>query len=90
VRAKAFARQGRTVEGERLAREAATLAAATDDINVRGDSLMTLAELLCLAERFSEAVPVLDEALRHYEQKGNVVSACKARALLGEVRRSEP
>ena len=90
VRAKAFAREGRLDDGEQLAREAVTLAEATDDINFHGDALMALAEVLCLAERPREAVPVIQEALNLYEQKGNVVSAGKARALLGELRmRSE-
>ena len=91
VRAKAFAREGRLDEGEQLAREAVTLAEATDDIDFHGDALMALAEVFCLAERPGEAVPVIEEALRLYEQKGNVVSARKARALLGELQmRSEP
>jgi tetratricopeptide (TPR) repeat protein len=85
VRAKAFARQGRVVEAERLARDAVTLAEDTDDINGHGDALMALAEVLRLAERPSEAVPVVQEALNLYERKGNVVSAGKARALLGEL-----
>ena len=37
------------VEAERLVCEAVTLAGATDDINFRGDALMALAEVLCLA-----------------------------------------
>jgi tetratricopeptide (TPR) repeat protein len=90
VRAMAFARQGRLVEAGRLAREAVTLAEATDDINVHGDALRALAEVLRLAERPGEAAPVIQEALNLYEQKGNVVSAGKARALLGELQtRSE-
>jgi hypothetical protein len=45
---------------------------------------------LRLAERPGEAAPVIQEALNLYEQKGNVVSAGKARALLGELEtRSE-
>ena len=45
---------------------------------------------LRLAERPGEAAPVIQEALNLYEQKGNVVSAGKARALLGELQtRSE-
>jgi acyl dehydratase len=67
-----------------------TLAEATDDINVHGDALRALAEVLRLAERPGEAAPVIQEALNLYEQKGNVVSAGKARALLGELQtRSE-
>jgi tetratricopeptide (TPR) repeat protein len=91
VRAKAFVRQGRVVEAQRLAREALTMAEGTDDINLHGDALMALAEVLLLAERPREAVRVIEEGLRLYEQKGNVVSARKARALLGDSqRRSDP
>jgi class 3 adenylate cyclase/tetratricopeptide (TPR) repeat protein len=85
VRAKAFARKGRLADGEQLAREAVTLAEATDDIDLHGDALMALADVLCLAERPGEALPVIKEALRLYEQKGSVVSADKARSLLGEL-----
>ena len=86
VRAMAFAREGRLDDGEQLAREAVTLAEATDNIDFHGDALMALAEVLCLAERPSEAVPVIEEALHLFELKGNVVSARKARALLGELQ----
>jgi predicted ATPase len=85
ARAKAFARQGRIAEAERLAREAVTLAEDTDDINGHGDALMALAEVVRVAERPSEAIRVIQEALKLYERKGNVVSAGKARALLGEL-----
>jgi tetratricopeptide (TPR) repeat protein len=91
VRAKAFARQGRVVEAERLARKAVTLLEGTDDIQFHADALMALAEVLRVAERPSEAVHAVEQALSLYEQKGNVVSARKARALLGELQmRSEP
>jgi predicted ATPase len=90
ARAKEFARQGRVIEAERVAREAVTLAEGTDDINMHADALMALAEVLRLANRSSEAAAVIQEALNLYEQKGNVVSAGKARALLGELQtRSE-
>ncbi len=37
------------------------------------------------------AAPLIQKALRLYEQKGNLVSAGKARALLGELqKRSAP
>jgi predicted ATPase/class 3 adenylate cyclase len=86
ARARAFAQQGRLVEAERLAREGVTLAEATDNIDLHGDALMALADVFCLAERPGEAVPVIREALRLYEQKGNLVSVDRARSLLGELR----
>jgi predicted ATPase/class 3 adenylate cyclase len=85
VRAKAVASGGRLAEGEQLAREAVALAQDTDDINLHGDALMALAEVLQLAERSDEAAPFIDQALRLYEQKGNLVSAGKARSLLAEL-----
>jgi predicted ATPase/class 3 adenylate cyclase len=84
VRAKAIAQQGRLGEAQRLAREAVSLAEDTDHIDLHGDALMALAEVLRLAERRDEAVPVIREAFRLYEQKGNRVSADEARSLLGE------
>lgn len=86
VRAKAIASQGRLGEGEKLAREALSLAQDTDNIDLRGDALMALAEVLVLAERAEESILVIREALALYGQKGNVVSANTAEALLGELR----
>jgi tetratricopeptide (TPR) repeat protein len=91
VRAKAIARSGRLDDAERLAREAVVIGEDTDHIDFRGDTFMALAEVLRLAERSNEALPAVEEALRLYEQKGNVVSAGKARALLDDVqKRSQP
>jgi tetratricopeptide (TPR) repeat protein len=83
VRAKTIAKEGRLADGERLAREAVTLAEGSDDIDLRGDALMALAKVLRLADRQGEAISVIQEALRLYEQKGNLVSADTARSLLG-------
>jgi hypothetical protein len=72
---------------ERLATAAVRLAENTDALNLTGDALLDLSEVLRLAERPDEAVPVIQEARRLYEQKGNLVSADKARSLLGELPR---
>ncbi|MDQ2980866.1 MAG: AAA family ATPase [Actinomycetota bacterium] len=85
ARAKVLARQGDVDEGLRLAREAVAIVAQTDWLNLRGDALLDLAEVLDLAERLDEAAPVIAEALRLYEQKGNIVSAGKAHELLAEL-----
>jgi hypothetical protein len=47
---------------------------------------MALAQVLLLAEHPDEGIPVVQEALRLYEQKGNLVSAGKARTLHRELR----
>ena len=48
---------------------------------MRGDCLVTLAEVLATAARPDEARAALEEALELYELKGNLVSAERARAL---------
>jgi tetratricopeptide (TPR) repeat protein len=64
------------------AREAVALADTTDFLELRGDCRVALAEVLLLAGRNEDAAEALEEALRLYEQKGNVVSGEKVRALL--------
>jgi class 3 adenylate cyclase/tetratricopeptide (TPR) repeat protein len=90
ARAKVLARQGDVDEALRLAREAVAIVAQTDWLNPRGDALLDLAEVLDLAERLDEAAPLIAEALRLYEQKGNIVSAGKAHELLAELREQTP
>ena len=82
VRAKALARRGEDVAAEDLAREAVALAEPTDALDMRADALVDLAEVLRLIDRKDEPKGVLEEALRLYEQKGNVVSAARARDVL--------
>jgi class 3 adenylate cyclase/tetratricopeptide (TPR) repeat protein len=80
TRAKVLASRGdeRAVE---LATDAVALARGTDFVNVLADALVDLAETMCLLERPGSAGAVLDEALRLYEAKGNIVSAGAARSL---------
>jgi tetratricopeptide (TPR) repeat protein len=84
IRAKVLAVRGVLDEALELAREAVALAAQIDLLNVRGDTLLDFAELLRLAGRSTEARASLEEAAALFERKGNVVSAAKVRALLGE------
>jgi tetratricopeptide (TPR) repeat protein len=87
ARAKASAALGRLEEGERLAREAVALTDQTEFLVDRADARMDLAEVLLLASRPNEAVEVLQDALRLHEQKENLVSAERARALLDKLGR---
>ena len=82
VRAKILAHQGEHEAAETLARDAARLAEATDEIETRGDTLFDLAEVLELARRPDEAVLSAQEALRLYEQKGVVPSIRRVRSFL--------
>jgi class 3 adenylate cyclase/tetratricopeptide (TPR) repeat protein len=82
VRAKALARRGEDGAAEDLAREAVALAQPTDALDMRADALVDLVEVLRLVGRKDEPKGVLEDALRLYEQKGNVVSAARARDVL--------
>ncbi len=82
ARARVLAHRGRFNDAVRLAREAEALMAQTDGLNMRANTLMDSAEVLRLAGRDDEATPLVQEALRLYEQKGNRVSARGAGAVL--------
>jgi class 3 adenylate cyclase/tetratricopeptide (TPR) repeat protein len=87
ARAKAVAHLGRPEEGERLAREGVALVDRTDFLVDRGEARIDLAEVLRVAGRGGDGAPLLAEAERLHEQKGNLVSAKRARALLAELGR---
>jgi tetratricopeptide (TPR) repeat protein len=87
ARAKALARNGDLGTAERLAREAASLAARTDALNLRGNALLDLAEVIRLASRIEEAAPLVEGALRLYQRKGNAVMLRKAGGLRQDLSR---
>jgi class 3 adenylate cyclase/tetratricopeptide (TPR) repeat protein len=87
ARGTAVAHQGRASEGERLTREAVEIIDQTDFLIDRADARVNLGDVLLLADRVDDAVPVLAEALELHEAKGNVVSAASARALLESLGR---
>jgi class 3 adenylate cyclase len=84
VHAKILARQGALDEAERLARETVERVRRTDSVNRQADSLLALSEVLRIGGSQKEALVVVQEAVRLYEAKGNVVAAERARALLPE------
>jgi class 3 adenylate cyclase/tetratricopeptide (TPR) repeat protein len=84
VRAKLLARRGDVEEAERLAREATALAARTDFVTDRAQAAADLAEILRLVGRPKEAAAALQEALRLYEEKGNVAAGEALRGLHAE------
>jgi tetratricopeptide (TPR) repeat protein len=80
-----LARRGELAEAERLGREAVAIASGTADIlDLRAEALASLGEVLRLADRPQESRAALDEAIRLYENKGNVVGAGHIRGLLAE------
>jgi DNA-binding SARP family transcriptional activator/tetratricopeptide (TPR) repeat protein len=82
VRSKALARRGELEEAERLGEQAIAYAADSDFLNPYGDALLDRAEVLDLAGRPQDGIPAVQQAIRLFEQKGNVVSAAVARAML--------
>jgi class 3 adenylate cyclase/tetratricopeptide (TPR) repeat protein len=86
VRAKLLARRGEFEDAERLAREATALAAGTDFLDNRAQTLADLAEVLRLAGRPEESAAAVADAIRIHDQKGNVVEAEKLRALLARLQ----
>jgi class 3 adenylate cyclase/tetratricopeptide (TPR) repeat protein len=79
ARGRVLAARGRPQEAERQVREATALAELTDDLNMRGDVLMDLAEVVGIGGDRQEMASVLDQALALYEAKGNIVMAAEAR-----------
>jgi tetratricopeptide (TPR) repeat protein len=90
VEASVLARSGELEAGEQLAREAVRLGEETEWLNLRGDVLLDLSEILGLAGRHGEAAAAAAEALSLYEQKGNLVSARKARGKLDNLKERAP
>jgi class 3 adenylate cyclase/tetratricopeptide (TPR) repeat protein len=86
IRAVAIARRGELAEGERLAREAVSLAGRTDQLDSRAEAHVDLAEVLLLGGRGREAGHELDRAIALFQQKGNELGERNARRLLARTR----
>jgi tetratricopeptide (TPR) repeat protein len=74
ARARVLAARGKVDEAERLARDAIERSEATDDLNMRADTLVDLGEVLDAAGDREGAVAALDSALSLYEDKGNAAA----------------
>jgi tetratricopeptide (TPR) repeat protein len=81
VRAMLLATNGSLVDGERLSRESVELAAKTDLTNVHADALVDLASVMRAAGRAEEATALLAQALRLYEEKGNLAAIAQTQQL---------
>ena len=89
VRAKIFARRSLGNEAERIAREAVALAAKTDFSWLHGNALVALGTVLHAAGNDVGSREALEEALRLYEAKGDLVSSRNTRALRAELQSVE-
>jgi class 3 adenylate cyclase/tetratricopeptide (TPR) repeat protein len=90
ARAAALTAEGESAQAERFAREAVTLAEASDTVLIHADALAGLAYVLLSAGAGSEAREPAACAGELYEAKGDVVSAARwQRVVAGLVPASE-
>jgi tetratricopeptide (TPR) repeat protein len=89
LRAKVWARQGRTAEAAALGREAVAVAEQTQGLVWQADALSDLGEVLEMAGEWSEALHVTREALRRYERKGLVPRIQKATDRIARLEASQ-
>jgi tetratricopeptide (TPR) repeat protein len=82
VTARILADRGQYREAEELARSAAELAAQSDLLNERADTLLDLAHVLAAAGRLSEAHDAGLQALDLYRRKGNLPGSRESRRYL--------
>lgn len=81
VRARVLVHRGEVEAALALAREAVRLAAETDFLQLHGDALIDLAEVLGGSGRTEESTAMAERALDLYRAKGNVVAAAAAERL---------
>ncbi len=79
VRAKILARRGEPDAGVALAREALVLIEGTDALNTHAAILLALAQAHQAGGQMEKAARTTRQAIRLYEQKGNVVAASNIR-----------
>ena len=89
VQARVHAHRGEHAEAERLAREAVEIAERTDGLNLQGDALCDLAEVLAAAGRSDDAADALEQALDRYERKKNLAMVAQVKPRL-EALRADP
>jgi tetratricopeptide (TPR) repeat protein len=77
------ARAGDAENARRLADEAVSIASETEDIVLLADAQLDLAEVIATIGAGESPGPPLREALRLYEEKGDLVSADRVRARMG-------
>ena len=85
ARARILAVHGFSADAEALARDAVSLADETDDLNMRAETHVALAEVLRASGRAAEAAGDLTRALSLYTAKGNVAGAGEAARRLAEL-----
>ena len=90
TRAKVLAHRGELEAAERLGEEAVTIAGESDFLTAHAEALMDLAEVLQLAGRREGAEARIQDAVRLFELKRNVLGADRARGRLAELQDAAP
>jgi tetratricopeptide (TPR) repeat protein len=86
VQARVLSQRGAHADAVRLAREAVEYTKRSDGLNLQGDALCDLAEVLAAAGRGDEAATTLEQALDRYERKRNLATARRVRQRLAELQ----
>jgi ATP/maltotriose-dependent transcriptional regulator MalT len=90
TRARLTARRGQVHEADHLSGEAVALAAATDSPTLLADALVCRADVADAAELAVDVAAALTDAAEHYERKGHVVGAVRARAQVAQDGSARP
>ena len=85
TRAKTLARRGLHDEAKLLALEAIAFASTSDFHPSHAEALMDLAEVYDVSGDREAAAAAVEEAVRYYDLKGNVLAAERARSKLDEL-----
>jgi hypothetical protein len=80
------AASGKHAEAEVLAHEAVEISEQTDALNMQGEALCDLAEVLALGGHREAAAAALEQALERYERKRNLAIAGQVRERLRALR----
>jgi tetratricopeptide (TPR) repeat protein len=90
VEARVLVADGKAGAAETLAREAVELSDRTDGLNMQGDALCDLAEVLACAGANDAAASALEQALQRYERKKNLAMVAQVRPRLEDLREKAP
>jgi tetratricopeptide (TPR) repeat protein len=89
IRAKVLASRGDAEEARAMSDDAVALSVESTDLILRADVLVDRSETMRLLGETSLVAPPLEEALRLYETKGDLVSSARTQRALDEADQAE-
>jgi ATP/maltotriose-dependent transcriptional regulator MalT len=84
TRARILTEHGERTEARRFALEAVAVLGSTDELNLRGEAFLALAEVEHATGNLAEAQDAGRAAVEAFDAKGNVVAAARAAELMGQ------